>query len=203
MVTASVAVLVAAITTAAPAPLHVGPLQPGRYQTAVLSPRLTFTLGPGWRDATPAAEERDNLTLTRTGGLRPQAISILWVSSIFSPRDPTTTIAVPRKPELLLRSDRRVHVLAQQTTTIGGRPATVVDFVVVRGDVSCPASIACMTYAPAASQALDAWVVGQRVRLAFIHVGRRILAVAVESPRTRYPAFAPIAKRVVASIRIG
>src|SRR5215212_9970027 len=60
------------------------PLTPGKYQTKVFEPGMSFSVGKGWMAALP--ETRDAMALAEQNG--PTLIGILNVEKVFDPSDP-------------------------------------------------------------------------------------------------------------------
>ena len=93
------------------------PLTPGKYQTKVFEPGMSFSVGKGWMAALP--ETPDAVTLAEQNG--PTLIGILNVEKVFDPSDPEGALK-PAPEDMLswLQEHPRLDVEPPSRVSVGG-----------------------------------------------------------------------------------
>jgi hypothetical protein len=180
-----------------------GPLEPGRYHTTALGPRLSFEVGDSWRLVTPVAGpivvlERVDvpdgvLTITRFDG------------DVFTdPCDPSSLTWVEPSAERLMEiiaGEPRLSAGEPLAVDVGGLPALDLE-------VSTPPLEDCrlhylLLWALPFDGGEFVQVPGQQARIIALDVGPDVLVVAVETlVEEPFGFFASAAMAVVGSLRI-
>jgi hypothetical protein len=201
-------VAVTTTVTAAPRPFPTVTtlLTSGFYATSTFQPRLTLTLGDGWKIHAETADDlefgREDSNSDFLSFVKPKRV--LPDNGVFATKAAATRASssepVPADLVAWLRSHDRLRVTATTPVTRAGVQGVQVDVVVTDGYGSDVCGPSCVPMFPLADGPVYSLLTGHSNRLYVLNVGGEQVLAAIEARADRFGAFVHVADRVVETV---